>query len=178
MRDRYIAAMDKLYMACVVVCCVSIVVMTVLIAIGVFSRYVLHIGAFYSEPISIFLAVQLTFFGAAACYRADVHLRLEIVENAAPEVVGRWLRRVIDLLMAGVSIFMVVFGVNLVEATLYQSYPEFQFIRVGVVYSAIPIGGFVTLLFVIEKFLTNTQLHRRALYDVEAEEADAPGRTI
>ena len=31
--------------------------------------------------------------------------------------------------------------------------PEFQYVRVGVVYSAIPIAGLITLLFVIEKAL-------------------------
>lgn len=153
MRDRYVAAMDKLYLACAFICCASVVAMTVLIATGVFSRYVLHIGAFYSEPISIFLAIQLTFYGAAVCYRANAHLRLEIVENAVPPLMGRILRGVIDLLMAGVCVFMVVFGANLVDATLFQSYPEFEYVRVGVVYTAIPLGGLVTLLFVIEKAL-------------------------
>ena len=38
MRDRYVAAMDKLYLACVFLCCASVVAMTVLIAAGVFSR--------------------------------------------------------------------------------------------------------------------------------------------
>lgn len=153
MRDRYVAAMDKLYLACVFICCASVVIMTILIAVGVFSRYVLHIGAFYSEPISIFLAIQLTFYGAAVCYRADAHLRLEIVERAVPPYVAQLLRVVIDLLMAGVSVFMIVFGKDLVDATLFQSYPEFEYVRVGVVYTAIPLGGLVTLLFVIEKAL-------------------------
>ena len=153
MRDCYVAAMDKLYMACVFLCCASVVVMTILIAFGVFSRYVLHIGAFYSEPLSIFLAVQLTFYGAAVCYRADAHLRLEIVENAVSPAVGLILRMVIDLLMASVSVFMMFYGMKLVDATFFQSYPEFEYVRVGVVYTAIPIGSLVTLLFVIEKAL-------------------------
>jgi len=160
MRDRYVAAMDKLYMACVFLCCASVVAMTVLIAIGVFSRYVLQIGAFYSEPLSIFLAVQLTFYGAAVCYRADAHLKLEIVENALPPAGARALRHLIDLLMAGVSIFMVVYGMKLVDATFLQSYPEFQYVRVGAVYTAIPIGGLITLLFVIEKALVDPKVRR------------------
>lgn len=153
MRDRYVAAMDKLYLACVFICCASVVAMTILIASGVFSRYVLEIGAFYSEPISIFLAIQLTFYGAAVCYRADAHLKLEIVEHALPPTPARVLRALIDLLMAGVSVFMIVFGANLVDATLFQSYPEFEYVRVGAVYTAIPLGGLVTLLFVVEKAL-------------------------
>ena len=174
MRDRYVAAMDKLYMACVFLCCASVVAMTVLIAIGVFSRYVLQIGAFYSEPLSIFLAVQLTFYGAAVCYRAEAHLKLEIVENALPPAGARLLRHLIDLLMAGVSVFMVVYGMKLVDATFLQSYPEFQYVRVGAVYTAIPIGGLITLLFVIEKALV-APVARRSPY---APEADASEGTV
>lgn len=174
MRDRYVAAMDKLYMACMLLCCFSVVVMTILIASGVFARYVLHVGAFYAEPMSIFLAIQLTFYGAAACYRANVHLRLEIVENALPPVLGRALRVGIDLLMAGISIFMVVFGVKLVDATLFQVYPEFEYVRVGVVYSAIPLGGLATLLFVIERFI----LGRVAIEEASTITADATGSAL
>jgi len=179
MRDQYVAAMDKLYMACVFICCASVVVMTVLISFGVISRYVLHIGAFYSEPISIFLAIQLTFYGAAVCYRANAHLKLEIVEKALPPLPSRILLGFIDLLMAGVSVFMMVFGVNLVEATLFQSYPEFEYIRVGVVYTAIPLGGLVTLLFVIEKALVAPESrHTVEVDDAEPTHSDFTGRAI
>ena len=47
--------------------------------------------------------------------------------------------------------FMVTYGASLVKTTYFQAYPEFQYIRVGVAYSAIPIAGLITLLFVIEK---------------------------
>jgi TRAP-type C4-dicarboxylate transport system permease small subunit len=46
---------------------------------------------------------------------------------------------------------MIGYGASLVRTTFFQSYPEFQYIRVGVAYSAIPIAGTITLLFVIEK---------------------------
>jgi TRAP-type C4-dicarboxylate transport system permease small subunit len=46
---------------------------------------------------------------------------------------------------------MVAYGASLVKTTYFQAYPEFQYIRVGVAYSAIPIAGLITLLFVIEK---------------------------
>jgi TRAP-type C4-dicarboxylate transport system permease small subunit len=48
---------------------------------------------------------------------------------------------------------MIWWGVSLVEKTFFQSYPEFQYIKVGSVYAAIPAGGLITFLFVIEKAL-------------------------
>jgi TRAP-type C4-dicarboxylate transport system permease small subunit len=67
------------------------------------------------------------------------------------------LRRAVDLiaegLMALVSIFMVVWGARLVAATWQQVIAEFPFLSVGATYLPIPIGGAVTLLFIIERLL-------------------------
>jgi TRAP-type C4-dicarboxylate transport system permease small subunit len=63
----------------------------------------------------------------------------------------RWLSlHVVHALMAGIAIFMIVYGVSLVDTTWLQAYPEFESIRVGWVYTAIPGGGVVLLLFVLE----------------------------
>lgn len=55
--------------------------------------------------------------------------------------------------MAAISLFMIWYGVSLAQKTFFQSYPGFQYIRVGAVFSTIPAGGLITLLFVIEKAL-------------------------
>ena len=150
MRALYVSAMDKLYFACVAISVLSVVVMTCLIFTGVVMRYIFLVGAQFAEPLSIFFAVQLTMYGAAACYRARVHLSLEFfVAKLAPQ----W-RRIADwavfLLLAIVALFMIVYGISLTDTTWFQAYPEFPYIRVGFVYSAIPGSGLVTLLFVIE----------------------------
>ena len=40
------------------------------------------------------------------------------------------------------------------QTTWYQSIPEFPIVSVGVAYLPIPIGGALTALFVIERFMT------------------------
>ncbi len=75
MRAVYTGLMDKLYGLCIVICAVSIVVMTGLIFSGVIMRVGFLMGARFAEPSAIFFAVQMTMYGAAACYRAHVHLR-------------------------------------------------------------------------------------------------------
>lgn len=150
MRAVYVSAMDKLYLLCAGIAVVSVVCMTVLIFVGVVMRYVFLMGAQFAEPLSIFFAVQLTMYGAAACFRSRSHLSLELfVSMLSPKR-----RRVADwmalALVAALAVFMVVYGVSLTETTWFQAYPEFRHIRVGFVYSAIPGSGLVTLLFVIE----------------------------
>jgi TRAP-type C4-dicarboxylate transport system permease small subunit len=153
MKAAYRRAMDALYLLCVGIAGIGITVMSVIIAWGVFTRYVLGVGSFWPEPISIFLAIQVTFYGAAACYRANAHIALDMVARRLPPAAGRLADGLVLLLMAAISLFMITHGVNLVRTTFFQAYPEFQYIKVGSVYTAIPAGGLITLLFVIEKAL-------------------------
>lgn len=151
MTNGYIKLMDVLYFICVFIAGGALVIMSTIIAWGVFTRYVLGSGSFWPEPISIFLAIQLSFYGAAACYRAGTHISLKMFVDLLPPFLKRWQGHLVDLLMAAICLFMVTYGASLVKTTYFQAYPEFQYIRVGVAYSAIPIAGLITLLFVIEK---------------------------
>ncbi len=151
MTNGYIKLMDVLYFICVFIAGGALVIMSSIIAWGVFTRYALGSGSFWPEPISIFLAIQLTFYGAAACYRAGTHISLKMFVDLLPPFLKQWQGHLVDLLMAAICLFMVTYGASLVKTTYFQAYPEFQYIRVGVAYSAIPIAGLITLLFVIEK---------------------------
>lgn len=150
MANRYVKLMDVLYFICVSIAGTALVIMSTIISWGVFTRYVLGKGSFWPEPISIFLAIQLTFYGAAACYRAGTHIWLRMFVELLPPAWRRYQTYFVHALMAGISLFMVGYGGSLVKTTYFQSYPEFQYIRVGVAYSAIPIAGLITFLFVIE----------------------------
>jgi len=176
MRPLYVRLMDKLYLLCIVICVVSVVCMTGLIFTGVVMRYIFLVGARFAEPMSIFFTVQLTMYGAAACYRAHAHLRLRVFVNMLPEAQRRVPDYTVQALMAGVAAFMVIYGISLTETTWFQSYPEFQYVKVGLVYSAIPGSGLVTLLFVIEAVLfrkvredDGDEELRRAMEHAEAE---------
>ena len=157
MSATYIRLMDRLYALCMFWCGLSVVCMTVLIFTGVVMRYGFSVGARFAEPYSIFFAVQLAMYGAAACYRANAHLRLAVVVDALPSRVAFVVDRIVQLLLAAVAIAMIWYGYNLASTTWFQSYPEFEHIRVGVVYAAIPISGAIFLLFVIEHFLFGPQ---------------------
>ncbi len=150
MRPGYVRAMDKLYLLCMVICVTSIVCMTVLIFSGVVTRYFFAVGARFAEPMSIFFTVQLTMYGSAICYRSQAHLRLELFVRMLPDRLQKLPNYIVNALMATVACLMIYYGFSLAKTTWFQSYPEFDEIKVGVVYSAIPGGGAVMLLFVIE----------------------------
>ena len=153
MFKRYTQFLNILYIICISIGAISISVMSLIITWGVFTRYVLESGSFWPEPISIFLMIQFTFYGAVACYRTDHHIGVALLSTLLPEKLKIVQEYLIHLLMAGVSVFMVFYGIELVKVTLFQSYPEFEYIKVGVAYSPIPIGGAVMFLFAIEKLI-------------------------
>ena len=165
MRPVYVRVMDKLYLLCMTVCIFSIVCMTVLIFTGVISRYVFAVGARFAEPMSIFFTVQLTMYGAAICYRSQAHLRLAVFVQMLPDRLQYLPHYLVHALMATIACLMIYYGYSLAETTWFQSYPEFDEIKVGVVYSAIPGAGAITLLFIIERVL-----YHETLVELEGEE--------
>ncbi len=73
------AVMDALYRFCVIVAGGALVLISAVIAWGVFTRYVLNSAASWPEPLAILLTIVLTFFGAAACYRASMHMSVSVL---------------------------------------------------------------------------------------------------
>jgi TRAP-type C4-dicarboxylate transport system permease small subunit len=144
-------AMDALYLLCVGIAGVCLVLISAVIPWSVFTRYVLNQAASWPEPMAILLTIVLTFFGAAACYRINLHMNMTIMtEHLSAR--GRWVCEIAsELLMAATGLFMVIWGALLCETTWYQTIAEFPFLSVGVTYLPIPIGGLFLLLFVIER---------------------------
>lgn len=153
MGNLYVRTMDRLYWACITIAVISMIAMTGLICVGVFLRYIFAMGAQFAEPVSIFFAIQLAFYGAAACLRTEHHLSLQAVQQLLPERWQRTIAVLVHALLGLVALAMIVYGVSLVDTTWFQSYPEFEYVKVGLVYTAIPGSGVVTLLFVIESLL-------------------------
>jgi TRAP-type C4-dicarboxylate transport system permease small subunit len=68
-----------------------------------------------------------------------------------PAKYRRLLDLIVQLLMALIAIFMIVWGERLVEVTWYNTIADFPFLSVGVTYLPIPIGGVCLLLFIVER---------------------------
>jgi TRAP-type C4-dicarboxylate transport system permease small subunit len=145
--------MDRLYRLCIVLAGGALVLIAAVIPWGVYTRYVMNSAASWPEPMAILLAIVLTFFGAAACYRNGNHMRVSVARNALPRPLQRAVDALVELLMGLISLFMLGWGARLVETTWHQSIAEFPALAVGVTYLPIPIGGAITLLFVIERAL-------------------------
>jgi len=155
-RSSYVRAMDLLNTACLVVAGVCLVVITIIIPYGVFCRYVLNSAASWPEPMAVLLMIVLSFLSAVVCYREHLHIGVSLLPNALsgpPRVLLGWF---IELAMLGTNLFMLWYGIKLIETTWNQSIAEFPWLSVGVAYLPIPVGGAITILFVIERLWSQT----------------------
>jgi TRAP-type C4-dicarboxylate transport system permease small subunit len=151
MQAAYIRAMDALQRICMVIAGTCVVVITLIIPWGVFTRYVLGIGSSWPEPLAVLMMIWFSFTAAAICYRENLHIGVGIL----PMMLSGWKRTllgwVIELLMAATNLFMLIYGVSLVRTTWYQVISDFPIVSVGVSYLPVPVGGAIILLFVIER---------------------------
>ena len=74
--------MEWLYLACIVLSGTALVVITLIIPLGVFMRYVMNSPLSWPEPASVIMMVMFSFLGGAAVYRANVHIAVEALLNA------------------------------------------------------------------------------------------------
>ena len=144
-------AMDGLYLLCVVVGCTALVLISAVIPWAVFTRYVLNSAASWPEPLAVLLTIVLTFIGAAAAYRLNLHMNVSYFADKLPPRFRALLDLLVQLLMALIALFMIIWGEQLVEVTWHNTIADFPFLSVGVTYLPIPIGGVLLLLFIIER---------------------------
>ncbi len=160
MKQQYVAAMDRLYLASIWFAGIAITLMSLIIPWGVFTRYVLGTGSQWPEPIAILLMMVFTFIGAAAAYRANSHIAVTMLTDRLPPALAKSSAVVVDLLMLVACGFVAWYGWKLCAGTMSQSVSELPWLPVGVTYASLPIGAAITLLFIVEHLLIGSQAHR------------------
>jgi TRAP-type C4-dicarboxylate transport system permease small subunit len=153
MLGTYRKAMDALYLLCVFVAGTALVLISAVIPWAVFTRYELNSAASWPEPMAVLLTIVLTFIGAASCYRRGLHMNVGFFVGLLPDGPRRAANIAVEGLMALMALFMVNWGIKLVDATWDNTIADFPFLSVGVTYLPIPIGGAILLLFVVERVL-------------------------
>lgn len=169
MKNQFLRFNDGLYRACIWIAGLSFLTITLIIPWGIFSRYILGIGAQWPEPISVFLVSILTFLGAAASYRAGAHIAVTMMTARLPEAQRKAMDILVQLLMGATCLFMLIWGVTLCSTTWGQYNNALPWLRVGMAYMSIPVSAGITLLFIVEKILCGDQSARPVMCFTHAE---------
>jgi len=163
MKNLVLRINDRLYMTCIWVAGLSVLAISLIIPWGVFARYVLGTGSSWPEPTAILLMMVFTFIGAAASYRAGAHMAVAMLTDRMSPGLRRGMSIFSQLLMATICLFMTLWGTKLCLSTWNQFMSALPTLRVGITYMPIPVGGLLTLVFVLEKLLLGDQSNRRVV---------------
>jgi len=144
--------MDLLHRFCLVIAGICLVLITLIIPWGVFTRYVLNSASSWPEPTAVLAMIWFSFLAAALCYRERLHIGVAVIPMMLKGTPRQLVGYLIEICMLGVNLFMLWFGIKLVKTTWYQWISDFpDLISVGMSYLPVPIGGAITALFVIER---------------------------
>lgn len=160
MSEIYLKWMDRLYLLAMAIAGIALLVMTVVIPIGIFSRYVLNRGESWPEPIAIICMVTFTFIGAAVGYRAGSHIAVNMLTDRLPLAMKNICARVVDLLMLLISCLIFWYSYLLCMELWEQPVAEFPRLTSGESYLPLPIGSAILILFVLERLLFGSQENR------------------
>ena len=89
---------------------VCLVVITLIIPWGVFTRYVLNSASSWPEPMAMLLMIWFSFMSAVVCYREHLHIGVAVIpmmlQGSARVALG-WL---IEACMMATNLFMLLVG--------------------------------------------------------------------
>ena len=164
--------MQALYLACIVVSGLALIAITLIIPSGVFMRYVMNDPLQWPEPASVIMMVLFSFVGGAAVYRANAQIAVEALLNAVGLKTRAAMTWGVHACMALTAVFMFGYGIHLCQLTWGNTMAEFPGLSVGVVYMPIPLGGLLTLLFIIEKVWLGDPPKTDVMYSDQAVEIE------
>ena len=151
MKQSYRRLMQRLYIGCIALSGVAMVAITLMIPSGVFMRYVMNDPLQWPEPASVIMMVFFSFVGGAAVYRANAQIAVEALMRAVGPRSRAAMQWGVHACMFVIAAFMLGYGAHLCWLTQGNTIAEFPWLSVGIVYLPIPLGGLLTLLFLIEK---------------------------
>ncbi|MBL1405256.1 MAG: TRAP transporter permease DctQ [Hyphomicrobiales bacterium] len=128
----------------------GLVLMTVIIAAQVFSRYLLNSSIIWSEPAAVMIMGWFIFLGAAVGIKEGYHLSFDILLYVIPERFKLWLYTLSDAVVTIFGIGMVYYGWLLAAKTAGNKLPS---LGISGAFDFAPIvgGGFLIALFSIER---------------------------
>lgn len=115
----------------------------VVLGLGVFFRYVLNDSLGWTEEISRYGLVYVTFIGCAAAARRGTHIRVTVLETVLPKRAGDVLRTLQDLATLAFVVYVAVKAVE-ISGILGTTRSAAMQLPMNYVYAAIVIGFSLT----------------------------------
>lgn len=117
----------------------------------VVGRLLGHVPAWVEEMIR-FLFVWASCVGAAVGVKEHIHIGIDVLTNLLPKLGQRIVAIIVQVILCGFDVFLIKFGVNLVNQTMKQPSAGLQ-IPMGYVYWAIPVLGGLGIFYSVREIV-------------------------
>jgi len=132
---------------------VLLVLMVVVVTLGVFFRYVLSASLAWYDEFASYLLVWLTFYGAVVASYRRRHIGFDMVVNRLMSRTRRKIEVVAELFVLGFHVVLFYYGWNLMHKMGDETAISLPWVKMGWVYSVLPIAGGLMLLISFERLL-------------------------
>ena len=130
-----------------------LVLMVVLVCLGVFFRYALGASLAWYDEFASYLLVWLTFYGAVAASYRRRHIGFEtFVARLMPDTRNKF-EIVAELFVLGFQIVLFYYGGLLMRKMGDETAVSLVWVKMGWVYSVLPITGGLMLLISLQRLL-------------------------
>ena len=128
-----------------------ICVLTVLVSVQVFVRYVLQKPLFlWSEELARFVLIWMVFLGIGVGVKNDAHFAMDVLPPLLGRRWGAVVRLFSDLCMGAILVLLTLAGLRFSWFGLFQNSPNMEILMVWV-FASIPIGGVLALTYLAER---------------------------
>ncbi len=131
---------------------VLLVIMVVVVFLQVIFRFVIHASLPWSEELSRYILVWLSFLGAAIGVRRGAHIGVEVIVSFLPKAMKRLAALFVDCASIVFFALMIFYGHKILAVVGRQLSPAME-LSMAIPYSAICAGGSLMFLYAAEHAL-------------------------
>ena len=145
-----------------IICFIVIVltlVLSILMAVGVFYRYVLNNSIYWSGEVSRYLLVYITFLGATIAYKRGAHVGIDIIVERFSKKVRKIFHYVIHLTFIVFWIIILIKSFKLYPLYMLQKTATLE-IPYAIPFTALPVSAVIWIIHAINE-IVNPQQNQR-----------------
>jgi TRAP-type C4-dicarboxylate transport system permease small subunit len=141
--------LEKVLLAAIVL---LLTTMTLVVVLGIVARYILLVSIPWTEEMSRYFMIWTAFMAFGLAYRRRELILVRMLIDRLPLKVYRYTMAISDLLCGFFLLLVVIYGVKLCLLNTTQVSPAAR-IPMSIIYSAIPVGCGLCLLFIVESMI-------------------------
>ena len=137
-------------------CVALIALMTIVVLIGVYFRYIVGNPFMWTEELARFLMLWGGFLAINIAMRRDAHIKIDFIYKALPVVPRKIVEIFLDLLMTAFLVFLTLKGYQMASGSIMNAMSmDFS---MSWIYMAVPLGALLTLIQLVIMILKKTLL--------------------